>query len=135
MELTPLNALSPLDGRYQAKLDPLRPYFSEFALIRHRAWVEVEWLKALAAEPALPEIAAFSASTISELDAAIANFGEIEAEQVKAIESRTNHDVKALEYWLKERSSDDAEISPRCRAATDAGPDHRQAHGTSPRTG
>ncbi len=111
MELTPLNALSPLDGRYQAKLDPLRPYFSEFALIRHRAWVEVEWLKALAAEPALPEIAAFSASTISELDAAIANFGEIEAEQVKAIESRTNHDVKALEYWLKERFSDNPEIS------------------------
>ncbi|BCM24658.1 adenylosuccinate lyase [Methyloradius palustris] len=110
MELTPLNALSPLDGRYQAKLDPLRPYFSEFALIRHRALVEVEWLKALAAAPELKEIAPFSASTIQELDTAISSFGETEASQVKAIESRTNHDVKALEYWLKERFDSNAEV-------------------------
>ena len=110
MELTPLNALSPLDGRYQAKLDPLRPCFSEYALIRHRALVEVEWLKALAAEPALQEIAPFSAHTLKDLDAAIANFGETEAAQVKAIETRTNHDVKALEYWLKERFDGNQEI-------------------------
>jgi len=110
MELTPLNALSPLDGRYQAKLDPLRPYFSEFALIRHRALVEVEWLKALAAAPELKEIAPFSASTVQELDTAISSFGETEASQVKAIESRTNHDVKALEYWLKERFDSNAEV-------------------------
>ena len=110
MELSPLNALSPLDGRYQAKLDPLRPHFSEFALIRHRMLVEVEWLKALAAEPALAEIAPFSASTLAELDAAIASFGETEAAQVKAIEVRTNHDVKALEYWLKERFDSNPEI-------------------------
>jgi len=110
MELTPLNALSPLDGRYQAKLDPLRPYFSEFALIRHRALVEVEWLKALAAAPELKEIAPFSPSTIEELESVISRFGETEASQVKAIESRTNHDVKALEYWLKERFDSNAEV-------------------------
>lgn len=110
MALTPLNALSPLDGRYQAKLDPLRAYFSEYALIRYRATVEVEWLKALAAEPNLKEIAPFSAQTVKELDDAIANFGEIEAAQVKAIEMRTNHDVKALEYWLKERFDGNHEI-------------------------
>lgn len=110
MELTPLNALSPLDGRYQTKLDPLRPCFSEYALIRHRMLVEVEWLKALATEPALQEIAPFSASTLKELDAAIASFSEVEAGQVKAIEARTNHDVKALEYWLKERFDGNPEI-------------------------
>ena len=110
MELSPLNALSPLDGRYRAKLDPLRPHFSEFALIRHRMLVEVEWLKALAAEPALAEIAAFSPATLTELDAAIAAFGEVEAAQVKAIEVRTNHDVKALEYWLKEHFDSNPEI-------------------------
>lgn len=110
MELTPLNALSPLDGRYQAKLDPLRPAFSEYALIRHRALVEVAWLKALAAEPALSEIAPFSAATLGELDDAIAAFSETEAAEVKAIEVRTNHDVKALEYWLKERFDSNSEI-------------------------
>jgi adenylosuccinate lyase len=110
MELSPLNALSPLDGRYQSKLDGLRPYFSEYALIRHRALVEVEWLKALAQEPALKEIAPFSAGTIEELAKAIDTFGETEAAQVKAIETRTNHDVKALEYWLKERFDGNHEI-------------------------
>ncbi len=110
MELTALNALSPLDGRYQSKLDALRPCFSEFALIRHRALVEMEWLKALAAEPGIKEVAPFSAATVEELDEAIRAFGEAEAEQVKAIEARTNHDVKALEYWLKERFSGNPEI-------------------------
>src|SRR5690554_3099650 len=110
MVLSSLNALSPLDGRYQSKLDALRPYFSEYALIRHRAMVEVEWLKALAAEPALQEITPFSKSTIDELDKVISTFGETEAAQVKAIESRTNHDVKALEYWLKERFDGNPEI-------------------------
>ncbi len=110
MSLTTLNALSPLDGRYQTKLDSLRPYFSEYALIKHRAWVEVEWLKALAAEPSLKEIAAFSVDTIKELDLAIASFSEVDAMQVKAIEARTNHDVKALEYWLKEKFDGNPEI-------------------------
>jgi len=110
MSLTTLNALSPLDGRYQTKLDSLRPYFSEYALIKHRAWVEVEWLKALAAEPSLKEIAAFGVDTIKELDFAIASFSEVDAMQVKAIEARTNHDVKALEYWLKEKFDGNPEI-------------------------
>ena len=110
MELKPLNALSPLDGRYQSKVDPLRAYFSEYALIKHRALVEVEWLKALAALPEIEEVKAFSKETIKELDDAIANFGEKDASQVKAIEARTNHDVKALEYWLKEKFDGNAEI-------------------------
>jgi adenylosuccinate lyase len=111
MSLTTLNALSPLDGRYQTKLDALRPYFSEYALIKHRAWVEVEWLKALAAASELTEIAAFSPATIKELDAAIANFSEADAAQVKTIEARTNHDVKALEYWLKDKFEANPEIN------------------------
>ena len=110
MSLTTLNALSPLDGRYQSKLDALRPYFSEYALIKHRAWVEVEWLKALAHANELTEIAPFSTETILELDAAITNFSEDDASQVKAIEARTNHDVKALEYWLKEKFYGNPEI-------------------------
>jgi len=110
MSLTNLNALSPLDGRYESKLDSLRPFFSEFALIKHRAWVEVEWLKALSAFPALTEIAPFSVETIHELDEAINTFSEIDASQVKAIEKRTNHDVKALEYWLKEKFDHNIEI-------------------------
>jgi adenylosuccinate lyase len=110
MTLTTLNALSPLDGRYQTKLDTLRPYFSEYALIKHRALVEVEWLKALSAAKDLQEIAPFSADTIKELDAAIANFSEVDAAQVKAIEARTNHDVKALEYWLKEKFAGNKEV-------------------------
>jgi len=110
MSLTTLNALSPLDGRYQSKLDALRPYFSEYALIKHRTWVEVEWLKALSAEPLLKEIATFSPQTIKELDAAIVGFSEADAAQVKVIETRTNHDVKALEYWLKEKFDGNPEI-------------------------
>jgi len=110
MELTPLNALSPLDGRYQSKVDPLRAYFSEYALIKHRALVEVEWLKALAALPEIEEVTPFSKETIKELNDAIANFGEADASQVKLIETRTNHDVKALEYWLKEKFDGNAEI-------------------------
>ncbi|PPD15341.1 MAG: adenylosuccinate lyase, partial [Methylotenera sp.] len=79
--LTTLNALSPLDGRYQTKLDALRPYFSEYALIKHRAWVEVEWLKALSAAKELTEIAPFSPETIQEMDVAIKNFSEADAAQ------------------------------------------------------
>ena len=108
--LSTLNALSPLDGRYQTKLDALRPYFSEYALIKHRALVEVEWLKALSAAKELTEIAPFSTETIQELDTAIINFCEADAAQVKAIEATTNHDVKALEYWLKEKFDSNPEI-------------------------
>ncbi len=110
MALTNLNALSPLDGRYETKLDALRPFFSEYALIKYRALVEVEWLKALAKDKSIAEISAFSLDTIEELDQVIANFSEADATQVKAIESRTNHDVKALEYWLKEKFDHNSEI-------------------------
>ena len=108
---TPLTALSPLDGRYAAKLDGLRPFFSEFGLIHHRVKVEIEWLKALAAAPQIGEIAPFSPATIAALDAVIADFTEADAEAVKQIEARTNHDVKAMEYWLKGRLVGNAEVT------------------------
>ncbi|MHB9119519.1 MAG: adenylosuccinate lyase [Burkholderiales bacterium] len=110
MTLSPLTALSPLDGRYAGKLDDLRPYFSEYALVHYRVKVEIEWLKALSAEPAIAEVAAFSAETLAQLDETSAQFSEADAEAVKAIEMRTNHDVKAVEYWLKEQFSGNAEI-------------------------
>src|SRR5262245_27238308 len=99
MALTPLTALSPLDGRYQAKVAPLRALFSEWGLIRFRVKVEVEWLKALAVESALAEISPFSNATIAELDALVQKFSEADGEAVKAIEAQTNHDVKAVEYF------------------------------------
>jgi adenylosuccinate lyase len=110
MTLTPLTALSPLDGRYAGKVEALRAQFSEFGLIRNRVRVEVAWLKVLAAEPHFAEIPAFSAETRAELDEVAARFAASDGEAIKAIESRTNHDVKAMEYWLKERLSDNAEV-------------------------
>ncbi|MDQ7990085.1 MAG: adenylosuccinate lyase [Candidatus Dactylopiibacterium sp.] len=110
-QLNTLLALSPLDGRYATKLDPLRPHFSEYGLIRNRVRVEIEWLKALAANPAVPEVAPFSAATLAELDAVAAGFSEADGEAIKAIEARTNHDVKAMEYWLRERFAANAEVS------------------------
>jgi len=109
--LTPLNALSPLDGRYHGKLGALRGCFSECALIRQRVHVEVEWLKALAAEASLKEVPAFSATTIAELDALVKNFSEADGARVKAIEATTNHDVKAVEYFLKECLAKNAEVT------------------------
>ncbi|APR03786.1 adenylosuccinate lyase [Thauera chlorobenzoica] len=107
---SPLTALSPLDGRYHGKVAGLRDHFSEHGLIRNRVKVEVEWLKALAAEPALAEIAPFSAATIAELDAVVDAFSTADGEAVKAIEATTNHDVKAMEYWLKQRLGHNAEV-------------------------
>jgi adenylosuccinate lyase len=105
-----LTALSPLDGRYAARLDALRPQFSEYGLIRRRLQVEVEWLKALAAEPHFVEIPAFSAATLGEIDGLLADFGPLQAAEVKAIEAVTNHDVKALEYWIRQRLANNAEV-------------------------
>ncbi|MEF8750892.1 MAG: adenylosuccinate lyase [Candidatus Accumulibacter necessarius] len=105
-----LTALSPLDGRYAARLDALRPQFSEYGLIRRRLQVEIEWLKALAAEPHFVEIPAFSAATLGELDGLLADFGPLQAAEVKAIEAVTNHDVKALEYWIRQRLANNAEV-------------------------
>ena len=109
LPLNPLTALSPLDGRYQSRMAPLRALFSEWALIHFRVKVEVEWLKALAAEPTLAEVPPFSASTMQTLDALVENFSAADGEAVKAIEATTNHDVKAVEYFLKERLSGNAE--------------------------
>jgi adenylosuccinate lyase len=98
-----LTALSPLDGRYAGKVAALREHFSEYGLIRARVRVEVAWLLALADEPALPDVPAFAPGTRAVLDAVAAEFSVADAERVKAIERTTNHDVKAVEYWLKER--------------------------------
>jgi adenylosuccinate lyase len=111
MILSPLTALSPLDGRYADKVKPLRSHFSEFGLIRNRVRVEIEWLKALAAEPAIMEVKPFSPATLAQLDAIVIGFVETDAEAIKTIEARTNHDVKAMEYWLKECLSGNAEVT------------------------
>ncbi len=110
MNLSPLTALSPLDGRYHGKVSALRPYFSEYALIRYRVQIEIEWFKALSQEPEISEVSVFSAKVVEYLDDLVTNFSEADAEAVKAIEGRTNHDVKAIEYWLKQRLIQNAEI-------------------------
>jgi len=107
---SPLAALSPLDGRYERAAGPLRPYFSEAALIRYRVAVELEWLKALAAERRIRELKPFSRSTRLALDRLAAGFAEKDAAHVKNIEAETNHDVKAIEYWLKGKLAKNAEV-------------------------
>ena len=99
--LNTLLALSPLDGRYASKVDNLRNYFSEFALIKFRLLTEIEWLKNLAANPQIKELPQFSAEHIKFFDNLVENFSVADAENIKQIESRTNHDVKALEYWIR----------------------------------
>ena len=108
---SPLTALSPLDGRYAGKTRPLQEHFSEFALIRERVAIEVAWLLALAAEPSFEALRPFSAKTTRELTRAGASFGLADAERVKAIEAKTNHDVKAVEYWLRERFAANREVA------------------------
>ena len=111
MNPSPLTALSPLDGRYHGKVASLRPCFSEYALIRYRVQIEIEWFKALSRETAISEVPVFSASTIAQLDDLVTNFSEADAEAVKIIEGRTNHDVKAIEYWLKQRLMQNVEVA------------------------
>ncbi len=96
-----LTALSPLDGRYAKSAHALRPFFSEFGLIRYRVRIELEWLKALAAEPAVRELKRFGRKALAAMDRLVERFSERDAEQIKNIEAETNHDVKAIEYWLK----------------------------------
>lgn len=110
MNLSTMTALSPLDGRYAGQTEPLRTLFSEYGLMKARIKVELEWLKMLAAEPGIDEVPPFSPATIAEIDDIIANFSIEHAQAVKAIEARTNHDVKAIEYWLKERLSGNPEV-------------------------
>ena len=107
-----LTALSPLDGRYAAKVEALRPIFSEYGLIRARVRVEVEWLLALASESHLVELPPFSPDAITRLRGLVSDFSVDDAARVKAIERTTNHDVKAVEYFIKERLKDDAELGP-----------------------
>ena len=109
--MSTLLALSPLDGRYAVSAEALRPVFSEYGLIKARVRVELEWLKALAAAPQISEVPPFSAATLAEIDGVIAGFSAADAEAVKAIEATTNHDVKAVEYWLKQRFAANAEVS------------------------
>jgi len=107
---SPLAALSPLDGRYERSADPLRPCFSEAALIRYRVLIELEWLKALAAERRIRELKPFSRATRLALDRLVAGFAEKDATHIKNIEAETNHDVKSIEYWLKGRLARNAEV-------------------------
>jgi adenylosuccinate lyase len=108
---SPLTALSPLDGRYAARTRPLQDHFSEFALMRERVAVEVAWLLALAGEPSFAALKPFSAATRAELERAAAAFSPADAERIKAIEATTNHDVKAVEYWLRERFAANPEVA------------------------
>ena len=106
-----LTALSPLDGRYAGKVEALRPIFSEFGLMHRRVQVEIEWLLALAAEPEIVELPAFDAGQIATLKAIAENFGEADGERIKAIEATTNHDVKAVEYFIKEKIGADVGLA------------------------
>jgi adenylosuccinate lyase len=111
MEHASLLALSPLDGRYATKLDDLRPFASEYGLIRYRLIVEVRWLQALAAATGIPEVDPLSQSAESHLAAILEDFSPKDAEEIRGIEAQTNHDVKAVEYWLKERMGTHPELA------------------------
>jgi adenylosuccinate lyase len=111
MELHTLTAISPVDGRYADKTAELRPIFSEFGLMRARVEVEVRWLQALSREDAIREVPVFSDSTHALLDDIVASFDLADAERIKAIEKTTNHDVKAVEYFLKEKITGNEELA------------------------
>jgi len=111
MTLSALTALSPLDGRYHSKVEALRGHFSEYGLIRYRVLIEIEWFKALSNEAGIKELPPFSVATFVQLDQLATNFSEADAEQIKAIERRTNHDVKAIEYWLREKLANNPETA------------------------
>ncbi|OIR08685.1 adenylosuccinate lyase [mine drainage metagenome] len=103
MTLSALTALSPLDGRYHGKVESLRGFFSEYGLIRYRVLIEIEWFKALSNEAGIKELPPLSPAAIGHLVQLEAQFSEADAEQIKTIERRTNHDVKAIEYWLRDK--------------------------------
>lgn len=110
LPLDSLTAVSPIDGRYGRHSEPLRAICSEYGLIRYRVIVEVRWLQHLANAAEIPEVAKFSAQTTQTLDAIVAEFEPSDAERVKAIEATTNHDVKAVEYFLQERCQGNVEL-------------------------
>jgi len=111
LQQSPLTALSPLDGRYEQKVAHLRAFFSEYALIKYRIHVEVEWLIALSLEEKITEIKPFSSATVTALRTRVAEFSVEDAARVKSIEATTNHDVKAVEYWLRETFTDNADVT------------------------
>ncbi|WP_076418781.1 adenylosuccinate lyase [Colwellia sp. UCD-KL20] len=111
MELSALSAISPVDGRYGSKTKALRPIFSEFGLIKYRVTVEVRWLQKLAETPEIAEVPAFSSEANAILNAIVENFNEEDALSIKKIEATTNHDVKAVEYFLKDKIADNAELN------------------------
>ncbi len=110
MELSALTAISPVDGRYQNKTNVLRPIFSEYGLFRFRVLVEIEWLKKLSKNPNIKEIESFSANSISLLDNIKNNFSIDDAKQIKKIEKITNHDMKAVEYFIREKIQSDPKL-------------------------
>jgi adenylosuccinate lyase len=110
MDLSTLTALSPVDGRYGSKTEDLRPIFSEFGLIRHRVLVEVRWLQALANHPGIPEVPPLSGHALRILEGIAERFSEADAQRIKNIERTTNHDVKAVEYFIKEHTAGNAEL-------------------------
>ena len=103
MNVSVLTAISPVDGRYSSKVHALRVIVSEFGLMRARIEVELAWIKSLASNPLIDEVAPLSQQAIAEIDAIASDFSERDAERVKEIEQTTNHDVKAVEYFIKER--------------------------------
>ena len=111
MDLSALTAVSPIDGRYGSKTSELRSIFSEFGLIKYRVQVEVRWLQRLAEHSAIKEVPAFSKEANDLLNAIIDNFSEADAQKIKDIESTTNHDVKAVEYFLKEKIESNSELA------------------------
>ena len=111
LALTALTALSPLDGRYEKKIAPLRALFSEYGLIRLRVQVEIRWLLTLSNWPVLKEVPAFPPMTRAALENIVDSFSEADAQRVKDIEATTNHDVKAVEYFLKEKTLANAEVA------------------------
>ena len=110
MKLSSLTALSPVDGRYASKTSDLRQYFSEYGLIKHRVLVEVRWLQALANHKDIVEVPVFSKEANQFLENLLESFDETDAQRIKDIERTTNHDVKAVEYYLKEKIVDNAEL-------------------------
>ncbi|QIB64074.1 adenylosuccinate lyase [Kineobactrum salinum] len=111
MDLTSLTAISPIDGRYSGKTETLREVFSEFGLIRQRVRVEARWLQQLAGLAGVPEVPPLSTAAGELLDRIVSEFSLEDAQRVKAIEATTNHDVKAVEYFIKERLADDQELA------------------------
>ena len=106
-----LNAISPIDGRYSAKADKLRPIFSEYGLIKHRVTIEILWLIALSKNSKISEVPSFSESTLKTLHKIISSFSDNDAQAIKDIEQTTNHDVKAVEYFIRDFFKKDKTLS------------------------